>query len=77
MRLVERLPAPLLFFLLAAFALTLSAYKPFLNWDMIGYIAAAKSFEERDFEALHSFTYDQLRHSVPDAIYEVLVQGSS
>ncbi len=76
MRLVERLPAPLLFFFIAACALYLSIYEPFLNPDMVYYIAAAKSFEERDLESLHSFTYDQLRDSVPDAIYEVRVQGS-
>jgi len=76
MRLVERLSAPLPFFLLAAFALTLSVYKPLYNGDIICYIAAAKSFDERDFESLHSFTYDQLRNSVPGATYEELVQGS-
>lgn len=75
MRLVERLSAPLLFFILAAAALILSLYKPLHNWDMIGYIAAAKSFEERDLESLHSFTYEQLRHSVSTARYEEMVQG--
>jgi len=75
MRLVERLLAPLLFFFVAACALYLSIYEPFLNWDMIGYIAAAKSFEERDLESLHSFTYDQLRDSVPDAVYQDLTQA--
>lgn len=75
MRLVERLSAPLLFFLVAAFAVTASVNEPFNNWDMVAYIAAAKSFEERDIESLHSFTYQQLRNSLPRAEYEELVQG--
>lgn len=72
---IERLSASLLFFFLAAFALTLSIYKPYYNWDLIGYIASAKSFEEQDLKSLHSFTYDQLRNSVPDETYEKLIQG--
>ena len=42
---------------------------------MIGYIAAAKSFEERDIESLHSFTYSQLRLSVQSETYDNLVEG--
>jgi hypothetical protein len=75
MRLVERLLAPLLFFFVAACALYLSIYEPFLNPDMVYYIAAAKSFEERDLESLHSFTYNELRNSVPDAVYQDLTQA--
>ena len=63
-------------FSLAASSLALSVYKPYHNWDMIAYIAAAKSFEEGDLESLHSFTYDQLRHSVTDAEYEEMTTGS-
>jgi hypothetical protein len=77
MRLVERFSAPLLFFLLATFALTLSVYKPYHNGDMIHYIAAAKSFEERDAKSLHSFTYEQLRNSVSDAEYEALLEAEA
>jgi len=75
MKLFKRLSAPILFFILAASALLLSLFKPLQNWDMIGYIAAAKSFEERDIESLHSFTYDQQRHSVSAARYEEMVNG--
>jgi hypothetical protein len=42
---------------------------------MIGYIAAAKSFEEHDFDSLHSFTYNELRLSVPSETYDQLVSG--
>lgn len=75
MRLTKRFSAPLLFFMLAGCAIGLSIYKPYHNWDMIGYIASAKSFEQRDVESLHSFTYEQLRNSVSDAEYEELVQA--
>jgi hypothetical protein len=77
MRLFWRILAPLLFFFLAASSLALSVYKPYHNWDMIAYIAAAKSFEEKDSESLHSFTYDQVRHSVTDAKYEELTTGTT
>jgi hypothetical protein len=72
MRLVERFSAPLLFFLLAAVSLGLCIYKPFHNWDMIGYIGAAKSFEEQDVYVLHTFTFDQLRRSVSKEEYKIL-----
>lgn len=73
MRLTKHSPGLLIFFLLAAYALYQSVYMPFHNWDIIGYIAAAKSFEEQDFESLQSFTYEQLRQSVPASTYEELI----
>jgi hypothetical protein len=76
MRHPERLLTALMFSLLAAFALILSTYKPFYNWDVVAYVAAAKSYEETDIKSLQSFTYDQLQHSVPDANYALLTQGS-
>jgi hypothetical protein len=75
MNLILRFSAPLMFFLLAVCALTKSVYEPLNNWDMIGYIAASKSFEETDINSLHSFTYDQIRHSVSEDTYNKLVQG--
>lgn len=74
MELVKRLSAPLLFLLLASYALFLSAYKPFHNWDVIGYIAAAESYEQKDIESLHAFTYGELRSTLPAAEYEDLAQ---
>lgn len=64
-----------LFFLVAAYALYMSLYKPMHNWDMIMYIAAAKSIEEPNVEELHSFTYEQLKSSVSATEYEALVEG--
>jgi len=74
MRIIARISAPLLFFLLAAYAVFLTVCRPSYNWDIIGYIASAKSFEQQDIESLHSFTYDQLRNSVSSEKYEVLAQ---
>ena len=76
MSLVVRMLAPFLFFLFAAYAFNLSIYRPFHNWDMVCYIAAAKSFEERDIKSLHVFAFDQLRNSVSDATYEELTRGN-
>jgi hypothetical protein len=76
MKLVERLSAPLIFLLLAAYVLNQSVYKPVYNWDMIGYIAAAKSFEERNIESLHSFTYDQLQNYLPSEVFEAKIHGA-
>ena len=69
---VERLAARLLFLIVAAYALGLSIYQPFHNWDAIGYIAAAKSFEQHDIDSVHAFTYAELRSVLPAAQYEDL-----
>jgi hypothetical protein len=74
MKFIGRLLAPLLFFLLAASSLTICIYKPIHNWDMIGYIAAAKSFELRNVELLQKFTYEQLRNAVSNAEYDNMAQ---
>lgn len=76
MRIIERWSAMLLFFFLAALALILSIYKPHHNWDIIGYIASAKYFEQQDIEALHSFTYGHLKDSLPAKKYQRLVQDT-
>ena len=75
--LVERLAAPLLFLIVAAYALSLSIVQPFHNWDVIGYIAAAKSFEQHDPESVHSFTYAELRSVLPAVQYEDLARESA
>ena len=77
MSLAHRCAAPLLYVLLAASALAYCVYRPVHNWDMIGYIAAAKSFEEKDAAALHAFTYGQLRLSVPSGEYATLAAGDN
>ena len=73
---IRRLSAPLLFFVLVTTALYVCIYNPLYNWDMIGYIAVAKSFENQDVKSLHLFTYDKLRQSVPSKKYEAMVQDS-
>jgi hypothetical protein len=75
MRNFERSLASFLFFVLASFALYKSVYIPYKNWDMITYIAAAKSFEEQDIDILHSFANDHLRLSVSRSQYKALVNG--
>lgn len=73
-RAVDRVAAPALYVVLAACALWVSIVAPFHNWDVIAYIAAAESFEERDPAALQSFAYRELRSAVPDALYEEYAQ---
>ena len=75
MTLVERSAAVLLFFILGLRSVLLSVYRPLYNWDMIGYIAAAKSFEENDIKSIHSFTYNQVQNAVSTDIYKQLVDG--
>jgi hypothetical protein len=66
-------PSRLTFCLYLAFAgaaLWLSIYRPFHNWDVVGYVAAAKSFEQSDTAALQAFTYAELRAVLPAEVYE-------
>lgn len=42
---------------------------------MIGYISAAKSFEETNIDSLHSFTYREVRNLIPENVYESLTMG--
>ncbi len=77
MKLFEKISAPLLFFFLAAFSLYLCVFKPYHNWDMIAYIAVAKSFEQPDFNALQTFAYQQARNAVSAEEYEQLAQENS
>ena len=69
------LAAPLLYLFVALYALSLCLSRPIHNWDMIGYIAAAKSFETSDPAALHAFTYDSLRRAVTPDEYQALTTG--
>jgi hypothetical protein len=63
-----------IFIILAIFALYSSVINPYHNWDMIGYMAAAKSYEERDINSLHTFTYQMLEKSVTPAEYLALTR---
>ena len=76
MKPIEHFAVLILFFFVAVYALAASLFRPYHNWDMIMYIAAAKSFEEQDVKSLHTFTYEQLRCSVSNSEYKLLVQDS-
>jgi len=65
-----RLAAFCLYLAFAGTALWLSIYRPFHNWDVVGYVAAAKSFEQSDTAALQKFTYAELRSVLPADLYE-------
>jgi len=65
-----RLATFCLYLAFAGAALWLSIYRPFHNWDVVGYIAAAKSFEQPDNAALQAFTYAELRTVLPAELYE-------
>ncbi|MCP5451667.1 MAG: hypothetical protein H6972_14200 [Gammaproteobacteria bacterium] len=75
MNLISRLVLLALFLIVGIYALAASAWRPLHNWDMIMYIAAAKSYEESDIKSLHGFTYNALQNSVSDAEYKGMVSG--
>lgn len=69
-RFTIRVAAFCLYLVFAGAALWLSIYRPFHNWDVVGYVAAAKSFEQSDNAALQTFTYAELRSVLPAELYE-------
>jgi hypothetical protein len=69
---LKRYLPPILYLLLALFALLLSILKPYYNWDLIAYVASAKSYEEKEIKKLHSFTYEQIENSVSESTWEEL-----
>jgi len=64
-----------IFVILIIYTLYLSINRPLYNWDIIGYIGAAKYIEEKDYAVIQSFTYNKLKSSVPDEIYNDLING--
>jgi hypothetical protein len=64
------------FFLAGALVFALALWFPADDWDMIGYIASAKAFEEQGPEALHKFAFDEVRKGVPESTYDYLVNGT-
>lgn len=62
------------------YILLMSIYKPHLNWDMLMYIAIAKSYEEKDIQTIHTFTYKTLEEQLVPSRYNVFIEqgyGSS
>ncbi len=47
--------------------------KPAYNWDMISYIGAALSYEEKDITTLHHETYQSVLESVPEDRHFALI----
>lgn len=58
----------------SAFAMN-ALRRPYLNWDMIGYVASAFSYETDDPRELHKDVYERLRLTVPQASYRDLTTG--
>lgn len=61
---------------LASCAIVVSVLLPSHNWDVIGYIASAKAFEETSSDSLQAFTYSQLRNSLTEEKFEQLSNGN-
>ena len=71
-------PTLLCFFLVAAtYVLYQSIFSPYHNWDMIMYVASAKSYGEPDIDVLQQTTYDAVRHSVSKERYESLTKENN
>ena len=68
--LVGRIAALSLYLVCAGAALWLTVYRPFHNWDVVGYVASAKSFDSSDAAALQAFTYAELRGVLPPDLYD-------
>lgn len=77
MKYIKRCAVPLLFLLLGVHVLERSITSPAYNWDMIGYIAAAKSFELNNIDSLHTFTYKQVQSVVTPEKYKSLTHDES
>lgn len=74
MKLNKRYINLLLFLFAGLFIISSSIFRPYQNWDIVMYIAAAKSFEEQDPKALKEFSYQQLEQTVTPATFEGLTQ---
>jgi hypothetical protein len=64
------------YLIFSLFLVFTSLFKPLLNWDMIPYVGAAKSFDIHDKEALHRYVYSELQEFVPEKTYQVLTSSS-
>ena len=66
----------LAYLFIGAFIVGISILKPNYNWDMVAYVACAKSFDLSDSRRVHEFVYTQLKESVPEKNYYSLARGS-
>lgn len=69
-RLAERIALCVVYAAIAVYAVFLSAERAYHNWDVVGYIASAKSMESPDIAIVHAFTFDELRRVLPAPLYE-------
>ena len=68
----------LAYYLCFALGLALvAANKPALNWDMIGYAAAAKHFEISDPNELHTYIFEELKNTVSKTDYFRLTNNNN
>ena len=65
----------ILFLVVTIITVFLAIAKPFFNWDVLGYIAATKSFEEKDINTIHEFAYKQVAEIIPQSQYDNLTSG--
>lgn len=65
-----------LFAYVVGMAIILSLASPYLNWDVIGYVGAAKALSEPNPSAVHEFTFTMLQASTPTSAFESLTTGA-
>jgi len=63
------------YFLFSILLIYYSIKNPVPNWDMIAYVACAKSFVISDKQELHKYVYSELKNSVPKETYKFLTKG--
>ncbi len=64
-----------LFAYVASLALILGFVSPSLNWDVIGYVGAAKALGESDPTAVHQFTFAMIQGAVLPAVFQAFITG--
>jgi hypothetical protein len=59
----------------ALFVLAFGLMRPYYNWDMVGYVAAALSADGYQGAELSAATYDSLRNNVPERTFDQMIEG--
>jgi hypothetical protein len=63
------------YFIFVFIILIYGFHKPYIDWDIIGYVASAKHFEIKDKTELHKFVYKNLKYFVDEEKYKILTNG--
>ncbi len=72
-----KLPAIAIYLLIAAVVTAWGALKPSYDWDVLGYMAAALSWEQTDKKQIHDNVYAFAQMAMPEETYrELTTQGS-